>query len=54
MLNTYYKARLKPVRDAWQKETALLTDQIYAINQPVAHRFEIKEDNQTEHVITQK
>ncbi|MES2061927.1 MAG: SGNH/GDSL hydrolase family protein [Bacteroidota bacterium] len=53
-LNTYYKARLKPVRDAWQKETALLTDQIYTINQPVAHRFEIKEDNQTEHVITQK
>jgi len=53
-LNTYYKARLKPVRDAWQKETALLTDQIYAINQPIAHRFDIKEDNQTEHVITQK
>jgi lysophospholipase L1-like esterase len=53
-LNTYYKARLKPVRDAWQKEIALLTDQIYIINQPVAHRFEIKEENQTEHVITQK
>lgn len=53
-LNTYYKARLKPVRDAWQKEIALLTDQIYIINQPIAHRFEIKEENQTEHVITQK
>lgn len=53
-LNTYYKARLKPVRDAWHKEIALLTNQIYIINQPVAHRFEIKEDNQTEHVITQK
>jgi hypothetical protein len=53
-LNTYYKARLKPVRDAWQKETALLTDQIYTINQPIAHRFEIKEENQTGHVITQK
>nr|WP_067058693.1 SGNH/GDSL hydrolase family protein [Mucilaginibacter sp. L294] len=53
-LNTYYKARLKPVRDAWQKEIALLTDQIYIINQPVTHRFEIMEDNQTEHVITQK
>lgn len=39
---TYQKARFKSVRDAWQKEMELLTDQIYQINKPVAHNFEIK------------
>ena len=39
---TYQKARFKSVRDAWQKEMDLLTDQIYLINKPVAHNFEIE------------
>ncbi|WP_183575059.1 SGNH/GDSL hydrolase family protein [Mucilaginibacter sp. X5P1] len=39
---TYQKARFKSVRDAWQKEMDLLTDQIYQINKPVAHNFEIR------------
>jgi lysophospholipase L1-like esterase len=38
---TYQKARFKSVRDAWAKEIALLTNQLYAINKPVAHRIEI-------------
>ncbi|MHB8206412.1 SGNH/GDSL hydrolase family protein [Mucilaginibacter sp.] len=38
---TYQKARFKSVRDAWQKEMDLLTDQIYLINKPVEHHFEI-------------
>jgi len=38
---TYQKARFKPVRDAWQKEIDLLTNQLYIINKPVRHRFEI-------------
>lgn len=38
---TYQKARFKSVREAWQKEMDLLTDQIYTINKPVEHRFEI-------------
>jgi lysophospholipase L1-like esterase len=42
---TYQKARFKSVRDAWQKEMDLLTDQIYAINKPVVHRFEITLSN---------
>lgn len=42
-LPTYRKARLKPVRDAWKKEIALLTDEIYRANQPVLHHFEIDE-----------
>jgi hypothetical protein len=40
---TYQKARFKAVRDAWKKEIALLTDEIYSINKPVAHRFEIEQ-----------
>ncbi len=39
---TYQKARFKSVRDAWQKEMQLLTDQIYQINKPVAHEFEVR------------
>jgi lysophospholipase L1-like esterase len=38
---TYQKARFKSVRDAWQKEIDLLTNQLYIINKPVRHRFEI-------------
>ena len=38
---TYQKARFKSVRDAWQKEMDLLTDELYRINKPVAHLVEI-------------
>ncbi|MFD0793062.1 SGNH/GDSL hydrolase family protein [Mucilaginibacter litoreus] len=54
VLNTYYKARLKPVRDAWQKEIELLTNQIYLINKPVAHKVEIMAVINNTHALTQK
>lgn len=38
---TYQKARFKAVRDAWQKEMDLLTNEMYTVNKPVAHRFEV-------------
>ncbi|OOQ56822.1 SGNH/GDSL hydrolase family protein [Mucilaginibacter pedocola] len=38
---TYQKARFKAVRSAWQKEIDLLTNEMYTVNKPVAHRFEI-------------
>jgi lysophospholipase L1-like esterase len=38
---TYRKARFKSVRDAWQQEIDLLTNQMYQINKPIVHRFEI-------------
>ncbi|GAA3987633.1 SGNH/GDSL hydrolase family protein [Mucilaginibacter dorajii] len=38
---TYQKARFKAVREAWQKEIGLLTDEIYRINKPVTHHIEI-------------
>jgi len=38
---TYQKARFKIVRDAWKKEMDLLTDEIYQVNQPILHHFEI-------------
>ena len=38
---TYQKARFKAVRDAWKKEIALLTDEVYAANKPVNRRVEI-------------
>ncbi|MBE9585805.1 SGNH/GDSL hydrolase family protein [Mucilaginibacter sp. JRF] len=44
VLNTYYQARLKPVRDAWQKEIELLTNELYLINQPKAHKVSIEID----------
>jgi len=44
-LPTYQKARFKSVRDAWQKEMDLLTDQIYLINKPVQHHYEITPSN---------
>jgi lysophospholipase L1-like esterase len=40
-LSTYQKARFKSVREAWQKEMALLTDEIYVLNKPVKHHVEI-------------
>lgn len=40
-LPTYRKARFKSVRDAWQKEIDLLTQQLYIINKPITRRFEI-------------
>ena len=42
---TYRKARFKSVREAWQQEMDLLTDQIYLINKPVRHHFEITRSN---------
>lgn len=38
---TYQKARFKHVRDAWQKEIDLLTNEMYRINKPVSHIIEI-------------
>jgi hypothetical protein len=38
---TYRKARFKSVREAWQQEIDLLTNQMYQINKPVVRRFEI-------------
>jgi lysophospholipase L1-like esterase len=40
-LPTYQKARIKAVRDVWQKEIDLLTDELYRINKPVNHIMEI-------------
>jgi lysophospholipase L1-like esterase len=42
---TYQKARFKIVRDAWQKEMDLLTDEIYQVNKPKLHHFEITLSN---------
>jgi len=39
--DNYTRARYKSLRDAWQKEMNVLTDQIYAINKPQTHRIEI-------------
>jgi lysophospholipase L1-like esterase len=39
--DNYTRARYKSLRDAWQKEMNVLTNQIYAINKPQAHRIEI-------------
>jgi lysophospholipase L1-like esterase len=39
--DNYTRARYKSLRDAWQKELVVLTDQIYAINKPTTHRIEI-------------
>ncbi|WDF80008.1 SGNH/GDSL hydrolase family protein [Mucilaginibacter sp. KACC 22773] len=39
--DNYSRARYKSLRDAWQKETDVLTDQIYAINKPKNHRITI-------------
>ncbi|TWR24618.1 SGNH/GDSL hydrolase family protein [Mucilaginibacter achroorhodeus] len=53
-LNTYYQARLKPVRDAWQKEMDLLTNQIYLINKPVTRKVELTAVTTQQHALTQK
>jgi lysophospholipase L1-like esterase len=42
---TYQKARFKIVRDAWQKEMDLLTDEIYRVNRPKSHHIEISLSN---------
>ncbi|WP_203235069.1 hypothetical protein [Mucilaginibacter terrigena] len=39
--DNYSRARYKSLRDAWQKEMNVLTNQIYAINKPQTHRIEI-------------
>ncbi|MFD0763534.1 SGNH/GDSL hydrolase family protein [Mucilaginibacter lutimaris] len=39
--DNYTRARYKNVRDAWQKQMDVLTDQIYAINKPQTHRIQI-------------
>ncbi|MES2810324.1 MAG: GDSL-type esterase/lipase family protein, partial [Bacteroidota bacterium] len=39
--DNYIRARYKPVRDAWQRQMDVLTDQIYAINKPLMHKIEI-------------
>jgi lysophospholipase L1-like esterase len=43
--DNYTRARYKSLRDAWQKEMNVLTDQIYAINKPQTHRIEIVATN---------
>jgi hypothetical protein len=37
----YRKARFKAVRDTWEQEIALLTKQLYTLNKPMIHHFEI-------------
>jgi lysophospholipase L1-like esterase len=39
--DNYSRARYKSVRDAWQKEMNVLTDEIYAINKPKTHHITI-------------
>jgi hypothetical protein len=39
--DNYTRARYKSVRDAWQKEMNVLTDEIYLINKPQTHRITI-------------
>ncbi|WP_431198473.1 hypothetical protein ACQ86K_17960 [Mucilaginibacter sp. P19] len=39
--DNYTRARYKSLRDAWQKEMDVLTNQIYAINKPQNHRITI-------------
>jgi lysophospholipase L1-like esterase len=39
--DNYTRARYKSLRNAWQKEMDVLTDQIYAINKPKTHRIQI-------------
>jgi hypothetical protein len=39
--DNYSRARYKSLRDAWQKEMDILTNQIYAINKPQNHRITI-------------
>ena len=39
--DNYSRARYKSVRDAWQKEQNVLTDEIYSINKPESHHITI-------------
>jgi lysophospholipase L1-like esterase len=43
--DNYSRARYKSVRDAWQKEMNVLTDEIYTINKPQMHRISIVKSN---------
>ncbi|WP_216848900.1 SGNH/GDSL hydrolase family protein [Pedobacter sp. L105] len=43
--DNYMRARYKSLRDAWQKEMDVLTDQIYAINKPRIHHIQIVPTN---------
>jgi lysophospholipase L1-like esterase len=43
--DTYAKARFKSVRDVWQMEIDALTNQIYAINKPLAHIITVAQTN---------
>ncbi len=38
-MDNYTRARYKSLRDAWQREMDVLTNQIYAINKPQNHRI---------------
>ncbi len=40
-MDNYTRARYKSIRDAWQKEMNILTDQIYLINRPQVHKIAI-------------
>lgn len=44
-IDNYLRSRLPEVREAWRKEMALLTDEIYRINKPRTHRVEITATN---------
>jgi lysophospholipase L1-like esterase len=41
--DNYRAARYPTIRATWQKQMDVITDEIYAINQPVKHLIEIKE-----------
>jgi hypothetical protein len=43
--DNYTRARYKSLRDTWQKEMDVLTDQIYTVNKPQTHRIEIVATN---------
>ena len=43
--DNYSRARFKTLRDAWQKEMNVLTDEIYAINKPQNRRIVIIREN---------
>ena len=42
VINTYQKARFPAVREAWKKQIALITDQIYSVNGPKKRRIIIE------------
>lgn len=40
--DAYARGRYKSMRDAWQKQMDVLTDEIYATNKPVVHKISIE------------